>query len=32
MDKMSNTLHFRIVYGKNQGDEIMFETSGYFSV
>lgn len=32
MDKMCNTLHFRMVYDKNQGDEIIFETSGYFSV
>ena len=32
VDNMSNTLHFRIVCDKNQDGEIMFETSGQFSV
>ena len=32
VDNMNNTLHFRIVCDKNQDDEIMFETSGQFSM
>ena len=32
VDDMNNTLHFRIVCDKNQDDEIMFETSGQFSM